>query len=50
MKTYYLNDSPLFFQHFNDFDEIITWTYRWNNRIMISDELHKLFSKHFNYN
>lgn len=50
-QIFYLKDKPDFYQHFGNPDDLIVWIYRWNStRYIISDELHKLFTKHFNYN
>lgn len=49
MKTIY-KLKPDFFQHFESPDDIIVWVYRYETKVMASDALHELFTKHFNYN
>jgi hypothetical protein len=49
MKTIY-KLKPDFIQHFDSPDDLIVWVYRWNTKVLVSDELHRLFTNHLNLN
>lgn len=49
-QIFHLKEKPDFIQHYDSPDDIIVWVYRYGTKLMASDELTKLFTKHLNFN